>query len=277
MEPPVVSKLEGPRQGACPFRLGLERHLVPAGNDDRIVTRSTSDHIFGPHGLGLGATPVSKFLSYLARVGIQEQTGSQSGETSIENCVAGWGQGPYSSRVFSVETGIDADRLELLIARFEAIAEELGVPDNRITAKVLGVFTETQRARPYSTVDGMREAKGFLARAGARFRGHVQWQGFVDLCGQIDSNGVKHVSPELLRAFFGGEAPFFERVMDHRDQLIDGTIAAGESSKLLADAPAYVDRVATDQEYMKRKSGSRIIVKMVAYMIRRHRSSLGPF
>jgi hypothetical protein len=80
------------------YRAGLERHIVPAGNNDRIVTKPTSDLFFGPSGLGFKGGFFTRVISWLARNEIQEQTGSCLDETSIEGCVKGWGQGSYSSR-----------------------------------------------------------------------------------------------------------------------------------------------------------------------------------
>ena len=260
----------------CPLRAGMERHVWPSGNGDGIVTKVSSDAIFGPQGLGLGNTVWSTIISWLARNGIQEQTGSNPDETNIENCVKGWGQGPYSSRVFDVANGFDEEQLGRLIAHLEGIARELAVPDQRITGDVLGVFVSTQDPKPYSTWDGMREAKSVRDRVGARFRGHIQWQGFVTLCGQVDRNGVTHVTSETLRAFFTSEEPFFQQVVDRRRRLRDGALSPGDRSGVLADAPPHVDLEATDRAYMKNKSGLWMILKIGRYMLFSRRSSLGP-
>lgn len=260
---------------ACPFGSGMERHLRPIGNADAVVTKATSDATFGPDGLGLGRTFWSTIISWLARTGIQEQTGSNKNETDVVNCMKGWGQGPFSSRVFSVDDGVDSAQLELLIAHLEAIADELNVPDGRITEKVLATFVETQKAKPYSTFTGVREPKGLRVLLGARFRGHIQWQGFIVLCGQIDRRGVKHVTPELLRMFFAGEQPFFQLVEDRRHGLQDGSIVEGNATGLFSDAPAHLDLVETDREYRKNKSGLWLVIKIVGYMLRHRQAKVG--
>ena len=226
----------------CPLKAGLERHVWPAGDGAGIVNKASSDAIFGPEGLGLGASIWTTILSGLARTGIQEQTGSNPGETNIEACVKGWGQGAYSSRVFDADKGVDEAQLGRFIAHLQGIADELGVPNQRITDKVLGVFVSTQDAEPYSTWDGMREAKGALDRFTARFRGHVQWQGFDTLCAQIDRDGVKHVTPELLRAFFNSEEPFFDQIVGRRRRLRGGTLTPGDKSGVLADGGPLAHR-----------------------------------
>lgn len=267
---------KGSSAGGCPLEPGLERHLWPAGNEDEIVTKTSSDAIFGSEGLGLGRTFWTTIVSWLARIGIQEQTDSKPDTTSIDGCVKGWGQGPYSSRVFSVEKGIDEQQLDRLIDHLQGITEELGVRDGRITDRVLAVFVATQSSKPYSTWTGMREAKSFKSRAEARFRGHIQWQGFITLCGQIDDRGVKHVTPELLRTFFNSEEPFFQRIVDRRQRLKDGALPLGDKSGILAHAPPHIDLVATDRAYKKNKSGLWMILKIARYMLFRRRSRLGP-
>ena len=128
------------------LRAGIERHLWPAGDGQGIITKTSSDVLFGPKGLGLGNTVWTTIVSYLARTGIQEQTGSKPGETNIENCVKGWGQGAYSSRVFDSDIDVDQNQLERLITHLKSIASELGVPNQRISNKVIGVFVSTQDA-----------------------------------------------------------------------------------------------------------------------------------
>lgn len=267
---------ESSRTGECPLRPGLERHLLPSGNADEIVTKASSDSIFGSDGLGFGRTIWTTLVSWLARIGIQEQTGSKPDTTSIENCVVGWGQGPYSSRVFSAEKGVDEDQLDRLISHLLQIAIELGIREGRITDRVLGVFVSTQSPKPYSTWNGIREAKGFKARAEARFRGHIQWQGFVALCGHVDDRGVKHVTPELIRDFFKSEEPFFQQIVDRRQGLRDGIIPLGDKSGILKDAPPHIDLVATDKAYKKNKSGLWMILKIARYMLFSRRSRVGP-
>ena len=259
-----------------PLNAGLERHVWPSGNGHGIVTKTSSDAIFGPEGLGLTGTMWMTTLSFLARTGIQEQTGSKPGETDIAACVKGWGQGSCSSRVFNVELAVDEDQLARFIAHLEGIAKELGVPNQRITDRVLGSFVATQALEPYSTFEGVRAAKSAREKFAARFRGHVQWQGFDTLCGQIDQDGVKHVTPELIRDFFNSEEPFLQRIVDRRRDLRDGTLRPGDKSGVLADAPAHIDLVATDREYKKNKSGLLVILKIARYMIFPKRSKLGP-
>ena len=127
---------------------GLERHVWPSGNGHGIVNKTSSDSIFGPNGLGLSSGIWANLLSKLARIGIQKQTGSNPGETDIQACVKGWGQGAYSSRVFDPHKGIDEEQLTRFINHLQAIAQELDVPNQRITDRVLGVFITTQDAEP---------------------------------------------------------------------------------------------------------------------------------
>ena len=136
------------------FRPGLERHIVPAGNSDRIVTKPTSDLFFGPSGLGFKGGFFAKLISWLARNGIQEQTGSRPDETNIEGCVKGWGQGPYSSRVFDPQKGIDEGQLERLIQHLNGIASKLNVKNGRFTDRVLAAFVGSQDAEVHSTWTG---------------------------------------------------------------------------------------------------------------------------
>ncbi len=254
----------------------MERHVWPAGNEEAIVTKTSSDTIFGPKGLGFGNTFWTTIVSWLARNGIQEQTGSNPDETNIANCVKGWGQGPYSSRVFNAESGIDEVQLDRLISHLQGISAEFGVPEQRITDDVLAAFVSTQAPKPYSTWDGTREAKSLRDRVGARFRGHIQWQAFVTLCGQIDRNGVKHVTPELLRTFFNSEEPFFQRVADRRQRLREGALSPGDPSGILADVPSHINLEATDLGYKKNKSGLWLILKISRYMLFHRLSRLGP-
>ncbi len=259
-----------------PNTVGLLQHLLPTGNGKGVVTQISSDFIFGPEGLGLASSIWMKILSFLARTGIQEQTGSKSGETDIDACVKGWGQGACSSRVFDVKKGVDEMQLVRLVTHLEGIAKELGIPNQRITDKVLAVFVSTQDIEPYSTWNGIRTAQSVRDRFNARFRGHVQWQGFHTLCGQMDYNGIKHVTPELLRTFFTSEEPFFQTLIERRSRLRDGTLVAGDKSGILADAPEYVDLTTTDQEYIKNKSGLWVILKIIVYILFPRRSQLGP-
>lgn len=265
------SDARSPQLGA-----GLERHVWPSGNGHGVVIKTSSDAIFGPNGLGLASTPWMTLLSFLARTGIQEQTGSSSGETDIAACVKGWGQGSCSSRVFNVKLAVDEAQLDHLIAHLEAIAREMGVPNQRITGKVLGSFIATQDLEPYSTIEGIRSVTTLRQRFAARFRGHVQWQGFDTLCGQLDQDGVKHATPELIRDFFDSEIPFFTRITDRRRALKEGSLQPGDKSGVLADVPAHIDLVATDREYKRNKSGLMVVLKIARYMIFPKRSTLGP-
>jgi hypothetical protein len=215
------------------FRAGLERHIVPAGNADRIVTKPTSDMFFGPFGLGFKDGFCAKLISWLARNGIQEQTGSRPDETDIEGCVKGWGQGPFSSRVFDSQNGIDEDQLERLIQHLHGIASKLNVKNGRFTDRVLAAFVGSQDAEVYSTWTGPRKVRSPRERLGARFRGHIQWQALCALCGQVDHDGVKHVTPELLHTFFKSERPFFQLVVDRRRRLRAGELQIGDRSGLL--------------------------------------------
>ena len=261
---------------SCPLHAGLERHIWPASDRKGIVTKTSSDAIFGPDGLGLSAGIWSRLLSFLARTGIQEQTGSKPDETDVSACVKGWGQGAFSSRVFDAEKGVDQARLDHFVTHLQAMAQEFGTPNHRITAKVLAAFISSQDPEPYSTWNGIRTVKTMRDRLAAIFRGHVQWQGFDTLCGQIDLDGVKHVTPELIRTFFNSEEPFFEQIINRRDSLRNGTLAPGDKTGVLADVPAHIDLVATDAEYLRNKSGLWLILKIATYMLLNRRSKHGP-
>ena len=258
------------------LKAGLERHVWPSSDGEGIVTKTSSDAIFGPQGLGLAGGIWATLLSFLARTGITDQTGSKSGETDVQACVKGWGQGACSSRVLNVTLGVDEVQLERFLDHLNGIAKELGVSNQRITDKVLAVFVATQDLEPYSAWDGMRTIKTTGEKFTARFRAHIQWQGFDTLCGQIDADGVKHCSPELIRDFFNSEQPFFQRIVERRRQLREGELTPGDNSGVLADCPAYVDREATDHEYNKNKSGFWLILKIARYMIFPRRSAIGP-
>lgn len=258
------------------FKEGLERHVWPSSDGEGVVTKKSSDNIFGPEGLGLAGGVWATLLSFLARTGITQQTGSKQGETDVAACVKGWGQGACSSRVLNVTLGVDEIQLERFIKHLQGIAIELGVANQRITDKVLAVFISTQDLEPYSTSDGMRTATTMSEKFAARFRGHIQWQGFDTLCGQIDDDGVKHCPPELIRDFFNSEQPFFRRIVERRRQLREGNLIPGDDSGVLADCPDYIDREATDHEYNKNKSGLWLILKIARYMIVPKRSALGP-
>lgn len=94
------------------------------------------------------------------------------------------------------------------------------------------------------------------------------------LCGQVDLDGVRHVTPELIREFFNSEEPFFDRFVDRRRRL-QSELVAGDRSGILADAPAYVDLKKTDLRYKKRKSGLWMIVQIARYMLMQRKSKVG--
>lgn len=231
---------------------------------------------FGPSGLGFTDGFFAKLISLLARNGIQEQTGSRPDETNIENCVKGWGQGPFSSRVFDSQKGIDEDQLERLIQHLHGIASKLNVKNGRFTDRVLAAFVGSQAAEVYSTWTGPRRVCSLHERLGARFRGHIQWQSLCALCGQVDHDGVKQVTPELLHTFFKSEQPFFQLVIDRRRRLRTGELQVGDRSGLLQQVPAHIDVKETDREYHRDKSGLGLIVKIVLFMLRRTGSGLAP-
>jgi len=258
------------------LRDGVEKHVWPAGNGHGIVDKKSSDTLFGPLGLGLGSTPWTTLLSFLARTGIQEQTGSNAGETNIESCAKGWGQGAYSSRVFNADKGVDQEQLNKFIEHLNRIAAELKSPNGRFTYKVLGSFIATQLAEPYSTITGIRKVTSRRDRFTGVFRGHVQWQGFVTLCGQVDKDGVVHVTPELLHTFFSSAHPFFDSIIDRRRQMREGSLTPGDRSGVLENAPDHIDLVATDHRYKKNKSGLIIILKIARYMLFPPRAKTGP-
>lgn len=258
------------------FRAGLERHIVPAGNTNQIVTKLTSDVFFGPSGLGFKGGFFARLISWLARNGIQEQTGSRPDETNIEGCVKGWGQGPFSSRVFDPQKGVDKDQLEHLLQHLHGIALKLNVKNERFTDRVLAAFVGSQDAETYSTWTGPRQVRSLRERLGARFRGHIQWQSLCALCGQVDYDGVKHVTPELLRTFFNSEQPFFQRIVDRRRQLRARELPVGDRSGLLQETPAHIDLKATDQEYQRDKSGLGLVLKILLFMLCRTGKGLTP-
>src|SRR5580704_17505144 len=98
MNSQVVQERDTDRQ--CPFHVGMENHVGPYGDVRGVVVKAKSDAMFGPDGLGFAGTPWMKLVSWLARSGISEQTGSNPHETVVKSCVRGWGQGAFSSHVF---------------------------------------------------------------------------------------------------------------------------------------------------------------------------------
>jgi hypothetical protein len=253
--------------GASLVREGLERHLDPAGNGHGVVTKLSSDTIFGPEGLGFAGTPWTRLVSWLARNGISEQTGSKPDETSIPSCVLGWGQGAFSSRVFDKDRGVDRARLAQLIAHLQGIAEALGDRDQRITGRVLGVYVGSQQAAEFLTAKGPRKLDGFRDRVGSRFRSHIQWQALYTLCGQVSGDGIKEVTPELLNAFFTCETPFFAQLVERRRLLRSGALKPGARSGPLSDVAATIDPERTDEEYLRVKSGLWMIARIAVYML----------
>jgi len=250
-----------------PLREGMERHTTPAGNGHGVVTKVSSDTIFGPAGLGFGGTPWTRLISWLARNGISRQTGSAPNETNIENCVKGWGQGAFSSRVFDKDSGVDRVRLESLIVHLEELAEALGDRERTITGRVLGLYVSSQVPREFLTVDGPRRLSGFAERVGSRFRSHIQWQALYTLCGQVSEDGTKRVTPELLTAFFGSETPLFSQLVERRRLLQSGAIKAGERRGPLSDVPHGVSLELTDKEYARQKSGLWMLLRIGYYML----------
>ena len=260
----------------CPLlKEGLERHITPAGNGQGVVTRASSDAIFGPRGLGFGGTVWTTLVSWLARNGISKQTGSNHDETNIQSCVLGWGQGAFSSHVFHKDKGVDRPQLAKLVGHLQSIAEELGDKERRITGSVLAAFVGSQEACSYLTANGVLRLEGITARIGARFRSHIQWQALYILCGQIAVDGRKQVTPELLTAFFTSEQPFFAGVVERRRLLRNGTLQPGARKGPLFDTPPNIDLERTDREYMKSKSGFWMITKIAFYMLTR-KSSKSP-
>jgi len=254
---------------------GLERHVTPAGDGHGIVTKKSSDEIFGPDGLGFGATIWTSLISWLARNGISKQTGSNPNETNIKNCVLGWGQGAFSSHVFDKDKGIDQAQLGRLVSHLQGIASEFGDKKRAITSPVLAAYVGSQKACPFLTVDGIVQVRGIGERLGSRFRSHIQWQALWTLCGQVTVDGRKQVTPELLTHFFTSEKPLFADIVERRRLLHSGTLKPGERKGPLGDTPAEVDLERTDREYMKRKSGLWMVTKIAFYMITR-KASKGP-
>jgi hypothetical protein len=232
--------------------------------------------MFGPDGLGFGRTPWMTLVSWLARSGISEQTGSQPNETIVGNCVLGWGQGAFSSHVFQAGGTIDQSRVDHLIEHLHDIAEQIEGDPDRFTHAVAGAFIGAQRPQPYLTVTGVREVRGIRERLGSRFRGHIQWQSLVTLCGQVTTDGTKVITPGLLRLFFAGEGSFFLQLIERRRALASGTLAPGAPVGLLAQVDAGIDRHKTDEAYMRTKSALWVVVRILFYMLTRKGSDLRP-
>lgn len=256
-------------ESGCPFRAGMESHVGPFANDRGVIVEATSDALFGPDGLGFAATPWMRLISWLARSGISEQTGSSPNQTIVENCVLGWGQGAFSSQVFEADGGVDQARLAHLIAYLRGLAAELEGNSDRISARVVAAFVNAQPAQPFRTHTGLRRLRSLRERFWARFRGHIQWQSLVALCGHVDRSGTKVLTPQLLKAFFGSERSFFLAVVERRCALAAGVLPLGAAVGLLADVDGTIDREKTDREYLVHKSGLWLLSKILYRMITR--------
>jgi hypothetical protein len=260
----------------CPFHAGMENHVGPYGDDRGVVVKATSDAMFGPDGLGFAGTPWMKLVSWLARSGISEQTGSNPHETVVKNCVQGWGQGAFSSHVFQADGTVDHARLEHLIAHLQYLAENVEGDRTRMGSATAAAFVNAQRAQPFRTYSGQREVHTFREAWSSRFRGHIQWQSLVALCGQVDQNGNKVLTAPLLRAFFGGEESFFLALIDRRRKLLSGQLTPGDPIGILALVELGIDREKTDRSYMRKKSSAWLLLKISYYMITGIGSRLDP-
>jgi hypothetical protein len=261
---------------ACPFHAGMENHVGPYGDPRGVVVKATSDATFGPAGLGFAAGPWMKLVSWLARSGISEQTGSQPDETIVASCVEGWGQGAFSSHVFRADGTVDGERLEQLIGHLGALATELEGDATRITSATVAAFVNAQRPQPFRTYTGPREVRTLRERWSARFRGHIQWQSLVALCGQVTPDATKVLTPRLLRAFFAGEQSFFVRLVERRRGLRAGELVPGQPVGLLADVGPGIDAVKTDQAYLAEKSSLWVVLKILFYMLTGKGAGLSP-
>jgi Dyp-type peroxidase family len=257
-----------------PFARGLEGHVGPYGDGSGVVVKATSDEMFGPRGLGFGRTPWTELVSWLARSGISMQTGSKPGETIVANCVAGWGQGAFSSHVFQPNGRVDLQRLEALIAHLGHLAQSAERDPAKITSAVAAAFVNSQPAQPYETRAGLQQVRTLRERLGSRFRGHIQWQSLVELCGQVSADGTKIVTGALLRRFFAGERSFFLALIDRRRALLSGTLQPGAAEGLLAEVEPLVDRQKTDLEYMRNKSSLLVVLRIIYYMATRRGAEL---
>lgn len=273
MEPDFSSQAEGT---TCPFQPGMESHVGPFGDVNGIIVKRTSDAMFGSDGLGFAGTPWMTLVSWLARNGISEQTGSNPDETSVKGCVLGWGQGAYSSHVFRKDGSADRERLERVIGHLRSIAEKVEGDPSRITSATVAAFIGAQLAQPFLTVSGVRTVEGPRERWGARFRGHIQWQSLVALCGQVTHDGTKVLTASFLRSFFAGEGSFFMSLLERRRMLLRGQLRPGEPVGLLENVEEGIDREKTDRAYMKNKSALWVVLKILYYMATRKGSRLQP-
>jgi hypothetical protein len=262
----------------CPFHVGMDSHVGPYAGPDGVIVQQTSDAMFGPEGLGFAGTFWMTLVSWLARNGISEQTGSRPNETIAKNCVAGWGQGAFSSRVFLADGtgGWDDAQLVRLIEHLGGIAQKLEGDATRVNSATVAAFVGSQEPRPYQTYTGIREVHGFVAENESRFRGHIQWQAFVALCGYVNTKGERVVTPSLLNRFFAGETSFFLQLVEHRRELREGEIQPGALGGFLGEVEPYIDREATDRAYMAKKSGLWLVLKIAYYMVTRKGSGLAP-
>lgn len=253
----------------------MESHVGPFADGSGVIVMRTSDALFGPDGLGFSRTPWMLLVSWLARSGISEQTSSRPNETNVEGCVLGWGQGAFSSHVFQAHGGVDEAQLDRLIARLRHLARAVEGTPERITGATVAAYVGSRPPQPFRTFDGIREAKGMRERLSARFRGHIQWQSLVTLCGVVTRDGQKVVTEPLLRSFLAGEPWFFSSLVDRRRRLLAGQASPGERVGLLAQVGDEVDPVATDRALMKNKSSLWLVVKIACYMATRKGAGLG--
>ena len=263
-------------KGQCPFHAGMESHVGPYADESGVIVKRTSDAMFGPEGLGFAPTPWMKLLSWLARSGISEQTGSNPDETVVKNCVLGWGQGAFSSHVFQEDGSIDQARLDRLIHHLRYLAEHVEGDPTRITFATAGAFVGAQLPQPYRTMKGVVQVRGLRQRWSSRFRGHIQWQSLVALSGHVTDDGTKVLTPSLLKTFFAGEGSFFLKLVERRRKLLSGELRPGEPVGLLAHVEAGIDREKTDRAYMKNKSALWVVLKIFYYMLIRKGAGLKP-
>jgi hypothetical protein len=244
-----------------------ERHVGPFADGSGVVVKKTSDDMFGPNGIGFASSPFMTLVSWLARSGISEQTGSRPNETIVKNCGLGWGQGAYSSHVFQPSESADTAALDRLISNFQRLALTLEGQPDRITARVAAAWVNNQPAEPYSTHKGLREARTFSERVASRFRAHIQWQSLVTLCGHVDHDGRRVLTRSLLTRFFAGEGRFFAEFVERRRKLRTGELPAGTAVGLLQSVEEGMDRVATDEYWRRDKSSLRLILAIAWHML----------
>jgi hypothetical protein len=246
--------------------VAVERHVGPFADGSGVVVKKTSDDMFGPNGIGFASSPWMKLVSWLARNGISDQTGSRPNETIVKNCGLGWGQGAYSSHVFQPSENADAAALERLISSFQRLALALEGHPDRITARVAAAWVNNKPPEPYSTHEGLREARTWTERAASRFRAHIQWQSLVTLCGHVDQGGRRVLTRPLLTRFFAGEGRFFAEFVERRRKLLSGELQAGAAVGLLENVDGGIDRVATDEYWRQNKSSLRLILGILWHM-----------